>query len=381
MSATIHWLGVGLSSTPGIKYLASSEHKLIVWNRTLGKAQKLLSENNINCDLNELRWRNLHSQINAGDIVVSMLPATQHKEVANLCLDKNAHFVSSSYISPEMRELQSLAAKKGLVFLNEIGLDPGIDHLFAHLLVDAYTGSEHDSNDTHVYFRSYCGGVPYIPNDFKYKFSWSPLGVLKALKSPAQWISHGQVNNSVGPWEAIKEINIESINEVFEAYPNRDSIPFIQQYQFNPNWHIEEFVRGTLRLKGWSTAWQYLFDKVADIDQNNQAELEQISQRLEQEYSYANNEADRVVMSVELEARKNNLTVWHQRYVIDEPGNDEGQAMARLVSIPVALGVETVIQGNLKPGVHAAPSDPKVILKWLNKLSHLGMAYQHETIC
>lgn len=381
MTPTIHWLGVGLSSTPGIKILAQSTHRLIVWNRRLDKARAMLAEANIECDLQQLDWAVLSEQVKAGDILVSMLPATMHVEVAQLCLQKSAHFVSSSYISPEMRALDQSAKEQGLSFINEIGLDPGIDHLFAHLLVDKFKQSEINKSDVKLYFRSYCGGFPKVANDFKYKFSWSPLGVLKALTSPAKWLERGKEHTSTGPWQALKDIYISSANETFQAYPNRDSIPFIEQYEFESEWQIEEFVRGTLRLEGWSEAWQYLFDQVGELKgEQGLAKLTKISEDLEQKYSYQDGEADRVVMSVELEAKQEGNTVWHQRYFMDAAGNREGQAMARLVSMPVVLGIEAILNGEGAPGVHAAPSQAETAQKWLDRLAALGQESSIEKL-
>ena len=382
MSATIHWLGVGLSSTPGIKYLADSNHTLLVWNRRLDKAQAMLNEADIECDLKQLDWNELDKTVQAGDILVSMLPATMHLKVAELCLVKSAHFASSSYISPEMAALDVQAKDKGLSFINEIGLDPGIDHLFAHLLVDKYKSSEQFSANNEVYFRSYCGGFPKVANDFKYKFSWSPLGVLKALTSPAQWLQNGQAAQSKGPWEALKDIKVELADEVFQAYPNRDSLPFVEQYEFDKSWNIQEFVRGTLRLNGWSQAWQYLFDEVGDLKgEQGLARLTEISNDLEQKYSYDEGEADRVVLSVELEAKQDGNTIWHQTYFMDSQGNEQGQAMARLVSMPVALGIEAVLNGEIKPGVHAAPKQPELAQKWLDNLTEFGEITTHKSFC
>ncbi len=377
MTPTIHWLGVGLSSTPGIKFLANSSHQLVVWNRRIDKARTMLNDAGIVCNLQQLDWSALAKQVQAGDILVSMLPATKHVEVAKLCLEKSAHFVSSSYISPEMRSLDQDAKALGLTFINEIGLDPGIDHLFAHLLVDKYKKSAKHTVDSRLYFRSYCGGFPKIPNDFKYKFSWSPLGVLKALTSPAKWLENGQQKTSTGPWQALKDIYLSAADETFQAYPNRDSIPFIEQYEFAPDWQLEEFVRGTLRLAGWSEAWQYLFDQVSDLHGEQGVEkLAAISEQLEQKYSYQEGEADRVVMSVELEVQQGGKTVWHQGYFMDASGNAEGQAMARLVSLPVVFGIESIINGAMPAGVQAAPSDPVIAQSWLDKLSDLGQRIQ-----
>lgn len=382
MSATIHWLGVGLSSTPGIKYLSTSKHNLLVWNRRVDKAQAMLQDANIECDLQQLDWDSLADTVKAGDIVVSMLPATMHLTVAELCLSKSAHFASSSYISPEMAALDEKATAQGLTFINEIGLDPGIDHLFAHLLVDKYKNSNEFNQDNQLYFRSYCGGFPKVANDFKYKFSWSPLGVLKALTSPAQWLENGNAAQSKGPWEALKDIKVDLADEVFQAYPNRDSLPFVEQYEFDKSWDVQEFVRGTLRLNGWSQAWQHLFDEVGSLKgEEGLARMTEISNELEQKYSYDEGEPDRVVLSVELEAKQNGETVWHQTYFMDSQGNDKGQAMARLVSVPVALGIEAVLNGEIQPGVHAAPKQPQLAQAWLDRLAEFGEITTHKNFC
>ena len=386
MTQTIHWLGAGLSSAPGIKKLAVGNTPLIVWNRTIEKAQRNLNDCLEHLTLKALSDDALSSTIKKGDIVVSMLPATMHLKIAQLCLENNCHFVSSSYISPEMHALHDEAKASGLSFVNEVGLDPGIDHLLAHALVDQYENSEAFSPDNKLYFRSYCGGFPKVANDFKYKFSWSPLGVLKALKSPAKWIENGEECNSNAPWEALSDyaVTLEQGEETFQAYPNRDSVPFTQQYQFQDNWNISQFVRGTLRLAGWSKAWQPLFDEIAELTSNGtpeeeiEARLNVISKELEEQYSYDDGEADRVVLSVELEAKAADNTVWKGNYLIDESGNDKGAAMARLVSLPVSIAIEAIVNNELPKGVSAAPSDPIVVKKWLDNLSDLGEPIHHH---
>ncbi len=380
MSSTIHWLGAGLSSIPGIEKLAKDKRQVIVWNRSLAKAKASLQQIADKIDIQQLEWSELTKSVQAGDILVSMLPATMHLQVAELCIDKKAHFVSSSYISPEMKALNQQVTEMSLCFVNEVGLDPGLDHLLAHALIEQYQNSLEFNNSNELYFRSYCGGFPKIVNDFKYKFSWSPLGVLKALKSPAQWLEQGEAKTSKAPWEALSDytITLPDGNETFQAYPNRDSLPFLQQYGFKEEWTVKQFVRGTLRLAGWSDAWQSLFDKVANLTSgkvsNDEAELElkRISEMLEQKYSYTDNEPDRVVLNVELEVKNENGKVWHKSYLLDTSGNQKGQAMARLVSLPVSLAIESILNGKAELGVTAAPHQAERVSEWLNDLTLLG---------
>ena len=380
MSATVHWLGTGLSSLPGLKRLAASGRNVYAWNRSLEKAQRALGDVD-GLTVHPLNWEVLTETVKPGDVLVSMLPATMHVQVAELCLQKGAHFVSSSYISPDMQALHQQAVDAGLSLVNEVGLDPGLDHLFAHLLVEEYRNSP-ECQSTHQHaFRSYCGGFPKQANDFKYKFSWSPLGVLKALKSPARWIADGQVKDCQAPWEALSEfsVGIGDMQETFQAYPNRDSTPFIEQYHFDPDWQLREFVRGTLRLNGWAQAWQPLFEQVSSLQGDAGAQtLKGISDDLESKYSYETGEADRVVLFVELEVSDKGQTVWHRSYGLDLAGNEQGQAMARLVSYPVSLAVEAALDGKMPAGVSAAPSQSDVIRDWLDSLNGLGEHYHYR---
>ena len=115
--ATIHWLGAGLSSVPGIRRLAASGKQMVLWNRTLDKAVKALNGMNSSAQAKALDWDTLTDSIGEGDVVVSMLPASMHRQVADSCLENGSHFVSSSYVSNEMRELSSAASAKGLCFV------------------------------------------------------------------------------------------------------------------------------------------------------------------------------------------------------------------------------------------------------------------------
>jgi saccharopine dehydrogenase-like NADP-dependent oxidoreductase len=321
----------------------------------------------------------LREAITAGDVLVSMLPGTLHYAVAQLALERGAHFVSSSYIADDMRELDEQARGAHLCLVNEVGLDPGLDHLMAHSLVRRYRDSPQFRPDNSLKFRSYCGGFPKIPNAFRYKFSWSPLGVLKALKTPARYIDNGQPKLSPRPWEAITnyEAALPGGREVFQAYPNRDSIPFLSDYQFDKDWQVDEFVRGTLRLPGWSTAWAELFRELDTLEgAAGEARLQAISDELWETQSYEAGELDRVVLCVELEAGHDGGKIWHQGYAMDAVGSGADSAMARLVSFTVSLAVESVLAGSIQPGVSAAPSDPELVSDWFLSLEKLG-----ESIC
>jgi len=183
---TIHWCGTGLSAIPGLRRLIEAGQEVTVWNRTLDKAQDAVGD--LTPRIHIFDMDALRAELQTGDVIVSMLPGDFHVPLAELAISAGAHFASSSYIAPEMRALDAKAKDAGVVLLNEIGLDPGIDHLMAHHLVEDYRNSDARDDSADLSFISYCGGIPKHPNPFRYKFSWSPLGVLKALRSPSKSI-------------------------------------------------------------------------------------------------------------------------------------------------------------------------------------------------
>jgi saccharopine dehydrogenase (NADP+, L-glutamate forming) len=307
-----------------------------------------------------------------------MLPGDWHVPLAKLCLERGAHFVSSSYISPEMRALDAEARDKGLCLVNEIGLDPGIDHLMAHRLVAEYRASEAFDPDNDLSFTSYCGGVPKHPNAFRYKFSWSPLGVLKALRSPSRSIRNFSELEVARPWDALSTYDAPlPAPETFEVYPNRDSLPFIGEYRFDPAWRIRDFVRGTLRLNGWAEAWRDIFSEIETLEgAAGEARLREMSEAFWQAHAYDEGEPDRVVLCVDLKAEHAGRTVWHKTYVMDAWGDARGTAMARLVSVPVSLAVDSVLAREIPAGVSAAPHDPRLVARYLDEVGRLAQHLQ-----
>ena len=371
----VHWCGTGLSAIPGLKKLILDGNNVIVWNRTVSKARKALE--GLQVTIYEFDFKALEEKLSPKDIIVSMLPGDWHVPLAKLAISKKAHFVSSSYISPEMRNLNNAALKAEVSLVNEIGLDPGIDHLMAHKLIEELKVSELMNAETEVSFLSYCGGVPKTPNDFKYKFSWSPLGVLKALKSPSRSIKDFENFEAKRPWDAITSFNAPlNSPEEFEVYPNRDSLPFIEQYDFDHNWKIKQFVRGTLRLKGWAQAWADVFREIETLHgQAGEKRLIEMSEQFWRDNAYAENEPDRVILCVDLKAEQNNHVIWHKTYKMDACGDTRGTAMARLVSYPVSLAVKAIIDDSIDHGVSAASSKSYVVDKWLKDISELAQEF------
>lgn len=374
--ARIHWIGTGLSSGPGLRRLIKSGRDVTVWNRTVEKARVVVGDPA--ADIREFSLDEVDKALKPGDLLVSMLPADWHVRLAKRCLAKGAHFASSSYVSPEMRSLDTAARNKGLSFVNEIGLDPGIDHLMAHWLVSDYRDSSGFDPRNAISFTSYCGGFPKNPNPFRYKFSWSPLGVLKALMSPAKCISDWKVQEVERPWLAVSKHEVPlPTPEAFEAYANRDSIPFMEQYGFDKAWQVKEFVRGTLRLDGWSEAWADIFDRIASLEgPKGQAELEKLARHLWNSHPYGKNDPDRVVLSVSLHAERESETRYRKTWMLDASGDTDETAMARLVSIPLALATEATISGNVPAGVQPFPPDPQIFTKIRNAISEMTQTFE-----
>ena len=373
---TIHWCGTGLSAIPGLRRLIEGRHEITVWNRTPEKAEEAVGD--LTNRIMTFSVDALSAEVKPGDVVVSMLPGDWHVPLAGMCIAKGAHFVSSSYIAPEMRALDGAAREAGICVVNEVGLDPGIDHLMAHHLVADYRRSDACDADNVLSFISYCGGIPKHPNPFRYKFSWSPLGVLKALRSPSRSIRDFSELNVARPWHALSSYTAPlPAPETFEVYPNRDSIPFMADYGFDPDWRVKEFVRGTLRLNGWAEAWADVFAEIEMLEgPEGEARLREMSDSFWAENAYEEDEPDRVVLCVSLKAEREGKPVWHKSYVMDAWGDARGTAMARLVSIPLSLVVEAVMNREIPVGVTPAPDDPRLVQRLLGEIDRLAQHLQ-----
>ncbi len=368
----IHWIGTGLSAVPGIRQLINNGHDVVVWNRTVEKAIEAVGD--LTENIRAFSMDAISEALKPGDITVSMLPGDWHVPLAELCIEKGANFVSSSYISPEMRALDSRANAVGVALVNEVGLDPGIDHAMAHWLVADYRASNAFDPANALSFISYCGGIPKTSNPFRYKFSWSPLGVLKALRSPSKSIDNFEELNVARPWDAISSYTAPlQTAESFEVYPNRDSLPFMQGYNFDPDWPVKRFVRGTLRLNGWADAWADVFTEIETLEgATGEARLKEMSDQFWAENPYNDGELDRVVLCVALQAERDGDTVYHKTYAMDAWGDDAFTAMARLVSVPVSLAVEAVCNGEIGAGVSAVPDTPHLVDRWMQTVGGIA---------
>jgi len=265
-------LGAGLVSRPLVHYLTDREGiELTVATRTVSKAEALIAGRSRGraVALNVKDDAALEKLVGDHDIAVSLLPATEHVKVARLCLKLGKHMATTSYISPAMMELNAEAKAAGLTFINECGVDPGIDHMSAMRVIHGAA----EKGGKVVSFRSYCGGLPAPEantNPIGYKFSWAPRGVLVAATNPAKYLRDGEVVSIPGEelFAAPEKVVVQGAGE-FEGYPNRDSLPYIDMYGLEG---VRTMFRGTLRNVGHCEVW-YQWVKLGLFDQKPRSDL------------------------------------------------------------------------------------------------------------
>ena len=190
----------------------------------------------------------LENLVSENDITVSFLPYKYHVLVAKTCIRCKKPLVTTSYVQPEMKALDEDARKAGVIILNEIGLDPGIDHMTAMKIIDHI----HDRGGRVEEFYSLCGALPApeaSDNPLGYKFSWSPKGVVLASRNSASYLKKGKrvTIESINLFRDRFSYNFPGLGEL-EVYPNRDSISYIDIYGIT---EAQTMYRGTFRYKGW----------------------------------------------------------------------------------------------------------------------------------
>jgi len=251
-------IGAGRSAFTLIRYLLnesmSNNWKVIVADYNLDLAKKICLEH-VNArpiffNVNDKEQREY--EIKNSDIVVSMLPANLHSLVANDCILFQKNLVTASYVSDEIQKMSDAALSNNLIFLNEVGLDPGIDHMSAMKIIDdlKLQGAEILS------FKSYCGGLihpQFDNNPWNYKFTWNPRNVILAGKGTSKFLNEKNIceigyDNLFNETEIINVLNQGD----FESYANRDSLSYISSYGLEK---IDTMYRGTLRKVGFSRSW------------------------------------------------------------------------------------------------------------------------------
>ncbi len=255
----IFLIGAGLSASTLIKYLLDNSEKHD-WKIRVGDVsvdtvkQKLNGHKNaeaVQFDIFNEVQRN--EEIKNADIVISMLPARMHHLTATSCIKHKKHMVTASYVSDELKAMKGDVEKSGILILNEIGVDPGIDHMSAMQIIDRIK----ESGGKITAFRSYTGGLiapDFDNNPWNYKFTWNPRNVVVAGQGSAAKIIVNRKYKYIPYHRLFKRLertNVDHYGE-FEVYPNRDSLKYRKSYGLDD---IPTMVRGTMRRPGFSKAW------------------------------------------------------------------------------------------------------------------------------
>ena len=252
-------IGAGRSSTVLINYLkdysSQSNVRLTIADSDLNLARAKAGEDSdkINAtSIDIFDETQLSGAINAADVIISMVPASFHLPVVRACIAHQKHMISASYVSPEVRQLNEEAQKQGVLVLKECGLDPGLDHMTAMEVINRIR----EQGGELLSFKSFTGGLVAPESDnnpWNYKFSWNPRNVVLAGQGVAQFIRNGQYKYI--PYHKLfsrtEPIEVEGMGE-FEGYANRDSLSYRQVYGID---NIPTLLRGTIRRKGYSRAW------------------------------------------------------------------------------------------------------------------------------
>jgi saccharopine dehydrogenase-like NADP-dependent oxidoreductase len=245
-------LGAGKIAHPLLRYLLNFRgYRLTIGTLDVPRARELLDDHPRGCvlplDVNDRSA--LEPLVKDCDVVVSLLPASFNPGLARLALTHGRSLINTSYTAPEMRALDEEARSRGVLLLNEIGLDPGVDHMSAVRVIHRLEAA--GGRVTH--FTSCCGGFPAPDantNPWGYKFSWTHRGVILAGRNPARYLRQGELVEISGAelFEHHWPYQVEG-QGVFEMYPNRDSLHYVVPYGLSS---IQGMFRGTLRYPGWS---------------------------------------------------------------------------------------------------------------------------------
>ncbi|KAM0521120.1 hypothetical protein ACHAPE_002593 [Trichoderma viride] len=417
-------LGAGFVTRPTLDVLTDAGIPVTVACRTLQTAQGLSAgvklATPISLDVTDAKA--LDAEVAKHDLVISLIPYTFHATVIESAIREKKNVVTTSYVSPAMMELDQKAKDAGITVMNEIGLDPGIDHLYAVKTIDEV----HQAGGKILSFLSYCGGLPApeaSDNPLGYKFSWSSRGVLLALRNAAKVYQNGKVVDIASKdLMATAKPYFIMPGYAFVAYPNRDSTPYKERYNIP---EAETIVRGTLRFQGFPQfikvfvqtgfleetpvealktpiAWKEATKAVlgisssepkdleaaivskADFDSDEDRErilsglrwigifsdekitprgnsLDTLCATLEQKMQFEENERDMVMLQHKFEIEHKDGSRETRTSTLVEYGDPKGySAMAKLVGVPCAVATKQVLDGTLSEKGILAPMTAKI---------------------
>ncbi|TNF74529.1 MAG: saccharopine dehydrogenase [Acidobacteria bacterium] len=430
-------LGAGLVARPLVRHLLEvPEIEVTVASRTVSKAEKLIDghPDGTAIPLDVKDDEALRKLVAEHDLTISLLPYIHHEQVARHCLEYGKDLINTSYVQPALQAMSDEVERAGLLFLNECGLDPGIDHMAAMKIIDEVR----KQGGKVTGFRSYCGGLPapeHNDNPLGYKFSWSPSGVLLAGRNAAKYLEDGKLVDIPGEelFDHHWEMTIGDLE--LEAYPNRDSMPYQELYGLDD---ATTMFRGTLRYPGWSVMMRnlvkigYLTDEVheemsgktyrdliaglagvpgedleaeladslgiaADSETMKRFEwlglltdrpldpdsplkpIEQLGSLMVDQMAYKEGEKDMVVQhhefDIEVDGRKELRT--STLFDFGVPHGDS--SMSRTVSLPAAMAAKLMVQGRIAAKGVKIPVEPEIYEPILTELETLGIEFVEKT--
>ncbi|KAI1076266.1 Saccharopine dehydrogenase [Whalleya microplaca] len=435
-------LGAGFVTLPTLDILSKAGIPVTVACRTLASAQSLSKgvqhANPISLDVNDEKA--LDAEVAKHDLVISLIPYTYHATVVKSAIRQKKHVVTTSYVSPALMELDQQCKEAGITVMNEIGLDPGIDHLYAIKTIEEV----HKAGGKILSFLSYCGGLPApeaSDNPLGYKFSWSSRGVLLALRNPARYWKDGKIVD-VSSSELMGTAKPYFIypGYAFVAYPNRDSTPYKERYNIP---EAQTIIRGTLRYQGFPQfirvlveigflddaeqdafkqpiSWKEATQKILGTSSSSQADLEsailskatfdspeekeriirglrwigifsdeKIAPRgnpldtlcatLEKKMQYEEDERDFVILQHKFEIENKDGSRETRTSTLCEYGDPKGfSAMAKLVGIPCGVAVQQVLNGTISDKGIVAPMNSKINDPLMKELKEKYGIYLNE---
>lgn len=275
-------IGAGRSATVLIKYLIETCNDRN-WHLTIGEqnieaaSQKVDSNPNVNLvQLDVTDSSQLESEINTVDLVISMVPARFHELVAKECLKLSKHLITASYVTQGLKDLQQEVKDKGLIFLNECGLDPGIDHMSAMKEIDDIR----EKGGEITGFETFTGGLlapAEDDNPWKYKFTWNPRNVVLAGTGTVKFLQVGRYKYI--PYHRLfRRTELVHIPKYgyFEGYANRDSLKYLELYNLEG---IKTMFRGTFRKPGFCKAWDIFVQLGATDDTYEMVGVDKMTHR------------------------------------------------------------------------------------------------------
>jgi saccharopine dehydrogenase (NADP+, L-glutamate forming) len=437
-------LGAGKSSHVLIDYLLNNasihDWQVRVADLSLEAAQSNVRNHEraqaIALDINNSQQR--EKEIQSSDLVISLLPPALHLPAAKDCLKFRKHLVTASYVSPEMKALHDDAANSGLVFLNECGLDPGIDHMSAMKIIDSVRAD----NGKITEFRSYTGGLiaPESNNNpWGYKFTWNPRNVILAGQGIAKYLLDRKVKE-VGYKDLFlhtEKISVDGVSAL-EGYPNRDSLSYISLYGLEG---ISTMLRGTLRCEGFCHAWnifiqlgltddsrkiensdsmtyaqfvEFLLPKVSsgknilqrvaehcgeEIDSDamrrivwtgilsdeiiplsNASPAQILQNLLEKKWKLEEEDKDMIVMQHRFKIQNSEFSIQNLSSSLVVIGNNSVEtAMAKTVGLPLGIASKLILSGKIKSRGVMIPVAKEFYGKVLEELEQFGIAFREKS--